>query len=162
MTACSGNFMSRASSAHCRRSPQYEKLAHDERRAPLDEEAAKPAESNGDGHVPATTLPISSDIASPNVRAAAPAAVPENLLTFSSVAKTGAVRCLQLDTEALISCREGLKSWCADPTRRVCFDLILCRFAVRHFEAWSTNHHADPLVATVETCDSLPTIANTW
>ena len=102
-----------------RRSPQYEKLAHDERRAPpRDEEAAKPTESNGDGHVPATTLPISSDLASPGVRAAAPAAPAENLLTFASVMKTGAVRCLQLDTEALISCREGLKSWCVAPPPR--------------------------------------------
>ena len=101
--------------ARHRRSPQYEKLAHDERRAPLDEEAAKPAESNGDGHAPAaTTLPVSSvELGSPAARAAAPAAPPENLLTFGSVARSGAVRCLQLDTEALISCREGLKSWCA-------------------------------------------------
>ena len=90
-----------------RRSPQYEKLAHDERRAPLDEEAAKPTDSNGDGHAPATTLPVSSDLTSPGVRASAPAAPPENLLTLASVARTGAVRCLQLDTEALISCREG-------------------------------------------------------
>jgi hypothetical protein len=97
-----------------RRSPQYEKLAHDERRAPLDEEAAKPAESNGDGHAPtATTLPVSSaELGSPGGRAAAAAVVPENLLTFGSVARSGAVRCLQLDQEALISCREGLKSWC--------------------------------------------------
>ena len=98
-----------------RRSPQYEKLAHDERRAPLDEEAAKPlAESNGDGHAPvATTLPVSSaELGSPGTRAAVAAVPPENLLTFGSVARSGAVRCLQLDPEALISCREGLKSWC--------------------------------------------------
>jgi len=120
-------------SIHRRRSPQYEKLAHDERRAPppRDEEAAKPTDSNGDGHAPAaSTLPISSDLASPGTRAAAPAAPPENLLTLASVMKTGAVRCLQLDTEALISCREGLKSWCVpQPTHRCCPSATLQPFS---------------------------------
>ena len=37
--------------------------------------------------------------------------VVENLLTLESVSRTGFVKCLQLDQDALVACREGLKSW---------------------------------------------------
>lgn len=88
-----------------RRSPQYERFAHDERRGgPLDEEAAlKPPNADAKG---AGLLATDTEVLlKPAV------VVVENLLTLESVSRTGFVKCLQLDQDALVACREGLKSW---------------------------------------------------